>query len=178
MDGRTQPDCSTAGDGTKAILTTYSILSPVECLRSNRGVARLCEQHHATSWTLEIRRPHLPDMDAFTPWQPVDKVVVEINGMLIHVPKNTTNVYLAQAHVNPPNPDEVSGQILSTDLMFAWTWLIEALAEGGWGEVVAFDVAIKTNPRWSRSLGLIDGPTKHPNRLRHTSADTVPERSA
>ncbi|MGI5289527.1 hypothetical protein ACQEVF_40170 [Nonomuraea polychroma] len=117
-------------------------------------------------------------MDVFTPRQPADKVAVEINGMLIHVPKNATNVYLAQARVNPAGPDEVSGQILSTDLMFAWTWLIEALAEGGWGDVVAFDVAIKTSPRWSRNLGRIDGPTKHPNKLRHTSADTAPERSA
>jgi hypothetical protein len=117
-------------------------------------------------------------MDAFTPWPPDDKVACEINSMVIYLPRNTTNVYLVQAHVSPANPEEISGSILTTDIMFAWTWLIEALAEGGWGEVVAFDVAIKTNPRWSRSLGRIDGPTRHPNPLRHTSADTAPERSA
>ncbi|MEQ4720175.1 hypothetical protein [Nonomuraea sp. B19D2] len=112
-------------------------------------------------------------MDALTSRQaqPTDKVAVEINGMLINVPKNTTNVYLVQAHVNPTKPEHVSGSILTTDLMFAWTWLIEALAEGGWGEVVAFDVAIKKCPRWCRNLGRIDGPTKYPNPLRHTPVE-------
>ncbi|MGP3913449.1 hypothetical protein [Nonomuraea sp. 10N515B] len=47
-------------------------------------------------------------MDAFAAWQPADKVAVEINGMLIQVPLNTTNVYLAQAHVNPASLDEIS----------------------------------------------------------------------
>ncbi|MGI5291289.1 hypothetical protein ACQEVF_49390 [Nonomuraea polychroma] len=98
-------------------------------------------------------------------------MAVEINGMAIYVSKNTTTVYLAQAHVNSAKPEEISGAILTTDLMFAWTWLIEALADHGWGEVVAFDVAMKKCPRWSHNLGRIDGPTKHPNPLRHTLAN-------
>ncbi|MFB9629832.1 hypothetical protein [Nonomuraea helvata] len=112
-------------------------------------------------------------MDALTrPQVPsFDKLDVEISGMLIFVPKNTVNLYLVQAYVNPVQPDQVSGSILTTDLMFAWTWLIEGLAEGGWGEVVAFDVAIKKCPRWRRNLGRIDGPTKHPNPLRHTPVE-------
>ncbi|HEX4813575.1 MAG TPA: hypothetical protein VFV66_12575 [Nonomuraea sp.] len=101
-----------------------------------------------------------------------DKAAVEINGMVIYVPKNTTNVYLVQAHVNPVTSAEVSGAILTTDLMFAWTWLIEALADQGWGEVIAFDVALKTCPRCPRNLGRIDGPTKYPNPLRHTSIES------
>ncbi|MDP4510506.1 hypothetical protein [Nonomuraea turcica] len=99
-------------------------------------------------------------------------MAVEISGMILHVPKGTTTVYLVQAHVNPVKPAEVSGAILTTDLMFAWTWLIEALADQGWGEVVAFDVALKTCPRWSRNLGRIDGPTKYPNPLRHTPIES------
>ncbi|MEV0237038.1 hypothetical protein [Nonomuraea sp. NPDC050786] len=112
-------------------------------------------------------------MDASTSRQlpAPDKVAVEINGMLIFVPENATNVYLVQAHINPIEPEEVSGSILTTDLMFAWTWLIEGLVDGGWGEVVAFDVAINNLPRWSRSLGRIDGPTKYPHPLRHTPVE-------
>jgi hypothetical protein len=102
---------------------------------------------------------------------PANKVRVEINGIVLYVPKNTTNVYLATARLDPRRPDEVSGAILTPDLMFAWTWLIEGLYEVGWGDVVAFDVVVKTNPRWSRNLGRIDGPTKYPHPLRHTPVD-------
>ncbi|GGS89862.1 hypothetical protein GCM10010156_55360 [Planobispora rosea] len=100
-----------------------------------------------------------------------DRVAVEIKGKLVYVPKDTANVYLVEAHTDEHVPKIVTGAILTTDLMFAWTWLIETLADGGWGEVIAFDVLIKTHPRWSHNLGRIDGPTKHPNPLRHTSAD-------
>ncbi|NUW29825.1 hypothetical protein HTZ77_00035 [Nonomuraea sp. SMC257] len=102
---------------------------------------------------------------------PSDKVPVEINRMSIFVPRNTTSVYLAQAYINAMKPEEVSGAILTTDLMFAWTWLIEGLDDDGWGEVVVFDVAIKTFPRWHRNLGRIDGPTKYPNPLQYTRVD-------
>jgi hypothetical protein len=98
------------------------------------------------------------------------KVAVEINGVKIEVPKDAPNVYLAEVHTDGNAPQNVSDSILTIDVMFAWTWLIESLAEGGWGEVVAFDVAHKSCPRWSRNLGRIDGPTKHPNPLRHTPA--------
>jgi hypothetical protein len=101
-----------------------------------------------------------------------DKVAVEINGNMIYVQKNIANVYLAEAHIDEHVPRAVTGAILTTDLMFAWTWLIEGLADGGWGEVVAFDVLIKSNPRWSHNLGRIDGPTKHPNQLIFTSAES------
>lgn len=102
---------------------------------------------------------------------PADKVAVEINGMLIYVPRNMLYVYLVQAHIDVTKPDEVTGSILTTDLMYAWTWLIEALEDQGWGDVVAFDVAVKTYPRRSHSLGRLDGPTRCPNLIRHTAAD-------
>ncbi|MEV0348614.1 hypothetical protein AB0H88_22795 [Nonomuraea sp. NPDC050680] len=99
------------------------------------------------------------------------KVAVEINGMLVYVRKESPNVYLVEAHTDMATPERVTASILTTDLMFAWTYLIEELADRGWGHVIAYDAMIKTHPRWSRSLGRIDGPTKHPNPLRHTPAD-------
>ncbi|MFI7701154.1 hypothetical protein [Nonomuraea sp. NPDC049480] len=132
----------------------------------------------AQATLLQVRPEGLDVMENVAQAPPADKVAVEINGMVIYVPPNALNVYLVQAHVNSVKPEEVSGAILTTDLMFAWTWLIEGLAEGGWGEVVAFDVALKTCPRWSQNLGRIDGPTTYLNRLRHTAVGSGPERWA
>ncbi|MER6944654.1 hypothetical protein ABT294_11600 [Nonomuraea sp. NPDC000554] len=108
-------------------------------------------------------------MDASTPQRPeTRKVNVVINGLTTKVPKDAANVYLVEAHLDEQSPATVTKSILTIDIMFAWTWLIEILANGGWGEVVAFDIVYKNAPRWSRNLGRIDGPTRHPNPLRHT----------
>jgi hypothetical protein len=118
-------------------------------------------------------------MDAFMPWEPAEQeqVTVEINDVKITVPKTALNVYHAEAHTDEHEPQKVTDSILTIDVMLAWTWLIETLAERGWGEVVAFDVAIKNGRRWRRNLGRIDGPTKPPHPVRHTSANASPERS-